>query len=375
MPPAGHWQLASLMAGELPPVWRPVLEAVPRHLFIPTVIWGETPGGLVAVNRDDNPQAWWDLVYRDDYVITQVDDGHTRPGQVGRYASSSSSMPSMVARMLATLDLHDGMSVLEIGTGTGWNAALLCTRLGDDKVTTIEVDPDVAEQAIRSLASAGCYPLAIAGNGEAGYPPNAPYDRIISTCAVQRVPYAWIEQTRPGGVIVTPWGTPYHNGVLLRLVAHEDGTARGKVVDDACFMWARGQRAPLSKTLEDLVAGTKNAEETMTTLHPYAVLSEHDAAFWVGLHVACAATVETFDDNDPQHYTVWLFDPASGSWASLAHSRSMTAYPVRQHGPRRLWNEVEQAYQAWREAGEPARTSLRVTVTPDGQTTKVPSLV
>jgi protein-L-isoaspartate O-methyltransferase len=88
--------------------------------------------------------------------------------------------------MFDALDLHPGHSVLGIGTGTGWNAALLCRRVGTrGRVVSIEVDPVIAEGARAALAAAGYSPLVITGDGADGYPDAAPYDRVLATAAVR----------------------------------------------------------------------------------------------------------------------------------------------------------------------------------------------
>jgi protein-L-isoaspartate O-methyltransferase len=96
--------------------------------------------------------------------------------------------------------------VLEIGTGTGWNAALLCKRVGKrGRVVSIEVDPLIAQAAWSALARAGYSPLVITADGVDGHPDGAPYDRVLATAAVREiVPRAWLGQTRPDGIIVTP---------------------------------------------------------------------------------------------------------------------------------------------------------------------------
>jgi SAM-dependent methyltransferase len=103
--------------------------------------------------------------------------------------TSSTSMPSVVAEMLHALRIEPGMSVLELGTGTGWNAALLAHRLGAQNVTLIEIDPDISAHARRALASAGYGAVTvITGDGALGYDVRAPYDRVLSTACVYRVP-------------------------------------------------------------------------------------------------------------------------------------------------------------------------------------------
>ena len=84
----------------------------------------------------------------------------------------------------------------------------------------------------------------VTADGAQGYPLRAPYDRVISTVAAPEVPHAWVAQTRPGGLVLTPWGTPYYPGGLLALTVHPDATATGRIVGPASFMELRAQRIP-----------------------------------------------------------------------------------------------------------------------------------
>ncbi|QIZ37850.1 rRNA adenine N-6-methyltransferase family protein [Saccharopolyspora sp. ASAGF58] len=129
------------------------------------------------MSRKIDEARWRELVEADEPIITQVDDGKTRPGAVGFQPSSSCSKPSLVADMLDALHVEEDHRVLEIGTGTGWNAANLRERVGDDgQVTSIEVDPELAEQAVRALIGAGCAVVVVTADGTKGYPDRAPYD-------------------------------------------------------------------------------------------------------------------------------------------------------------------------------------------------------
>ncbi|MGH3935752.1 MAG: methyltransferase domain-containing protein, partial [Pseudonocardiaceae bacterium] len=192
--------------------WQELIAEVPRDPFIPDTIWvdidaGHPQSGFVALSKQDDPQRWWELVGANEPVITQVDEGLTAVGDTGWSPSSSCSKPSIVADMLDALDVHPGHSVLEIGTGTGWNAALLCKRIGQrGRVVSIEVDPLIAQAARTALTHAGYSPLVITADGADGYPDGAPYDRVLATAAVcEIVPRAWLDQIRAGGLIVTPW--------------------------------------------------------------------------------------------------------------------------------------------------------------------------
>ena len=356
--------LANLAEEVAPSSWQDTFRRVPRHHFVPDRIWIGDGDDETALDRADAPDAWLRACYADQPVITQIDDGSSS----GRgYRSSSASMPSVVATMLVATDLSPGQRVLEIGTGTGWNAALLADRAGAGNVTSVEIDPGIAAQADRALEGRGV--RVVLGDGEKGYPPDAPYDRVLATAAVQRVPYPWVEQTVPGGRIVTPWGTSFHNGTLLRLRVDEDGTtASGRFGGNAGFMWVRGQRTPHG-SLEERVRPDHEFAETVTDLHPYEPVGDFDASFAIGLRVPGMKDLLVFDDDVPGNprYTVYLMDPGSGSWASWRISPGPHEYPVRQHGPRHLFDELAAAYTWWQEVGRPEHSRFGVTITREGQ--------
>ncbi len=120
--------------------------------------------------------------------------------------TSSSSQPSMMAIMLEQLDFQPGMRVLEIGTGSGYNAALMAALVGPQgSVTSVDIQPDLVENARERLAAAGFGRVqVINADGGNGYPPNAPYDRIILTVAAWTITPAWREQLLDGGRLVLP---------------------------------------------------------------------------------------------------------------------------------------------------------------------------
>ncbi|MGW0206720.1 methyltransferase domain-containing protein [Streptomyces sp. NPDC003233] len=203
------------------PVWREAFATVPRHLFVPYYYvagprgyerrWGESPD-------PQDRERWVRGAYEDVPLATRLRDGEL---------VSSSSQPSLMARMLAALEVEDGDRVLEVGAGTGYNAALLAHRLGDDDlVTTVDLEPEITESARRHLEAAGFHPAVVTGDGARGVPERAPFDRIIATCELSTVPRAWLAQCRPGARILTPLAT----GLLaltVRDATHGEGRFLG----------------------------------------------------------------------------------------------------------------------------------------------------
>ncbi len=350
--------------GSLTSDWWGAFWRVPRHAFIPDRVWRDEGARLVPLIRAEDPEGWWAEVYANDAVITQADDGlEPVQGAVGEHPSSSATMPSIVLRMLNELDVRDGHRVLEIGTGTGYNAALLSARLGENNVTTVEVDAEVAKQATAALQAAGWQPTVVIGDGAEGYPPNAPYDRLIATCAVEWVPYTWVEQSQSGGIIVTPWSTSLCNNALARLITRRDGTASGHFVDAVAFMRLRSQR-PLRGDVDRYVGHEDQAQRGSTNMDLWDMFNDEHSEFAIGAQVpGCQYTVIL--DDDTNEFTIWFVD--GHSWASVDAEPTADSYPVHQYGPRRLWDEVEAAYHRWIAWGRPERERFGLTVTPDAQ--------
>jgi protein-L-isoaspartate(D-aspartate) O-methyltransferase len=172
------------------------MRAVARHVFAPDVPLEQA--------------------YGPDPVVTHRDSAGV--------AISSASAPGVVAGMLEELDVRPGHRVLEIGAGTGYNAALLAHMVGAaGSVTTVEYDEAVAVSAGEALARAGYgQVMVVCGDGVFGWAGNAPYDRIVVTAGAWDVPPAWRDQLAGDGVLVVP----LRMRGLTRVVALErDGAA------------------------------------------------------------------------------------------------------------------------------------------------------
>lgn len=337
---------------------------------MPARIWvrREAGGGLRLLDRDIEPRRWADEVYADEVVAVQVDDGATRarPGAIGRVVSSSASQPSLVATMLHRLDLADDMSVLEVGTGTGYNAALLAARLGAEHVVSVEYDATLAEAARRRLRADGWDVTVVVGDGNRGHPPAAPYDRVIATCGFYRVPHAWVAQTKPGGVILLPWATPARPIGLLRLEVSEYDTAAGRFIDSALFMWDRTQR-PREHVIPSFEGEPAAIRESTTSLDPDRLWRDRQARFALAVQAPRLRLYRLNSVVRDDASRRFGLDDGSGAWATVGPPDDEGLRQVRQYGPRALWDDAESAYWRWVAAGSPSRDRFGLSVTRAGQ--------
>ncbi|MFB6558488.1 ATP-grasp peptide maturase system methyltransferase [Streptomyces sp. NPDC056400] len=342
------------------PAWRAAVEAVPRELFLnPGVFLPEGTRWRPVTAVGSDPAEWVRIAYTVDTLTTQL-DGHLTADQVGESVpglpTSSSTTPALVISMIESLEVEEGHQVLEIGTGTGYSAALMCARLGEDNVTTVEVDPDVAARADAALEAAGYSTWTVTGDGLLGHPRRALYDRVIATCAVRRIPYTWIRQTKPGGIILATVGSWANGAGLAKVTVNEDGTAEGRIIGRASFMQARSQAAvPVAG---DLSARTAYADSERQTKVSPLMLDEWMPAFLAQLAAPGAQFVRATSEGAQLLY---LFDPDRESFAEFTADGD--GWQVRQGGPVALWDDVEQALTAWQDAGRPDITAVRLLIT------------
>ncbi len=251
---------------------------------------------------------------------------------------SSSSAPTIMAIMLTDLDVHVGARVLEIGAGTGYNAALLAHLVGPaGTVTTVDIDDDVAAEARAHLAASGVSRVDVrAGDGWEGAADRGPFDRIIVTVGVTDLAPAWREQLRDGGRLVAPLSLSSGLQVSATFVRRGDRLVTARL--ERCgFMPFRGPNAGPSHfvALEDVWSSSydhlgPSEVERLRRLHPQ--LTEvgsvvHQPAGWEErLALGDARFLRLWAFDPCQHPSrTGLFDAAKGGLAVIEDQRILAA--------------------------------------------------
>ncbi|MDH6704109.1 methyltransferase of ATP-grasp peptide maturase system [Kitasatospora sp. MAA19] len=352
------------------PQWRDAVLAVPRHVFLPTFYTAvDGPDGITrytAVSRDPDARKWLRLAYENTTWVTQLDHGTTRPNSepVTGTPTSSSTLPGVVVRMLEDLDVPDRVSVLEVGTGTGYSTALLCARLGDQYVTSVEHDAVLSAADGKRLASIGYHPHLIVGDGAKGNPDSSgPYGRIIATYSPNRVPAEWLAQALPGGVILVSLvgGLDAYGYVKLHV---GDGEAQGRFINsDVSFMLSRETRRPvIGPLMRAAIQARDDAGGLDTAVHPHTL--DNPAFLWhAQLTMPGTTRLRLSADSVAGQ---WFLHP-DGSWAVL-ESRNDGTTRAFQGGPRALWSELAAATSTWLSNGRPGLDRYGLTVTPKTNT-------
>lgn len=325
----------------------------PRHRFIPDMVWPDALG--LPLHRASDPDRWARLVYGSDAVTTQANDGGSGPRNE---PSSSSSAPQVMADMIATAKIDKGMRVLEIGTGTGWNAAILSSLVGEKgAVTSVEIDPGVAALARERLSGTDVTVRT------ADVPPTGEvFDAVIATCATTRIRESWSGALAEGGSLVLPWSPhPAAHSTPIVALTKADGRLSGPFVREAAFMRDRGQRAG------DLPFPGLGRPPTPAGTLPVGSVDLIGSGMMTPLllmmpEVRLGTGVRPFQGGHGR--IVWM--GAGESWAYVWPDGSVTG-----EGERALGVELADAYRRLSDAGLPGLSAFSLEVGPDQGSYKV----
>ncbi|WP_353938338.1 50S ribosomal protein L11 methyltransferase [Streptomyces ficellus] len=313
-----------------------------------------------------DPSRWAMTAYRDRSLITRVGAVHADLAQPEARPqgkpTSSATLPSLIVKMFQHGRIADGDQLLDVGTGSGYGTALAALRLGEDHVTSVDVDPYLVDAARCRLDGLGLRPQLEVVDATGPLP--GVYDRIVATVGVRPVPVSWLEGLKTGGRLVT---TISGTSLIVTAEKLNDGTALGQVEwDRAGFMHARHG----DDYADDLPAGLRDTalygEGEAVTTGDYPVVDVQEAWDLASmLDIEAPGTVTGYiEDGDVR--TTWLAHP-DGSWAR-ATSYSGQLPLVHQSGPQGLWDVLDRIRSYWLQHGELPLRGARVRITPDGQT-------
>ncbi len=351
------------------PEWHDSVSSTPRHQLVPRW-WEPIPDSYPFAwgLRTPQPDQPWAEVYADETLVTRVGSLHAdsadssdRPTGL---PTSSSTLPGLIVRMLHLLNPDEQNRVLDVGTGSGYSAALLAHRLSDEQVTSIDVDPYLVDAARSRLAAFGRTPRIEVADAT-GSLPDTDYDRIIATVSVRPIPSAWLDALRLGGRLVT---TITGTSLLISAEKHADGVVRGRVQPDpATFMRTR-RETDYAARLDHVYGAARDqpGDETRQLTGPLPDL-------WEDWQLRCLYELDSPDienrsaTREDGSQLLWLL-AADGSWAR-ADSETET---VRQSGPRRLWDDLERVQAKWTAASRFPLQTMTVELTANRNTLTSP---
>ncbi|WP_030680868.1 methyltransferase domain-containing protein [Streptomyces rimosus] len=353
------------------PEWARVFASVPRHVFVPR--WYEqetTDRGITAWRlRDASDQgldrdAWYTAAYSDRTLVTALDPATAE--RIGDRTwtglpTSSSTAPHLMAGMLEELDVHDGHRVWDVGTGTGYLTALLCTRLGSRLVHSSDIAPALADAARTRLASLGHTPRLTVHDARSGHPDATGFDRVIATCSVRSVPAAWLHATRPGGAIVTDLDLGIEGGLVRVAVDGPHATGRFTRTTGR-FMASRGDAHTYPRKLrppyapETAVRPTTVTGADLRNHYPFRLL--------LAFHLPYAELVYHCADDGALSLQLQRRD---GAWARSLIAGEHHPGTVTYGGADDLWATVESVWRWWNDHGCPAQDQFGYACEPGGR--------
>jgi protein-L-isoaspartate O-methyltransferase len=347
------------------PMLKQAFFVVPRDAFIDyyfeqhgtSLVWTriKAPGKNASKEQKD---LWYRTIYSDRALVTQLDE-QGRP-------ISSSSMPSVMAMMIEALFVERGHRLLEIGTGTGYNAALLALVAGENHlVTTIEIDPALASNAKRRLDHMmGPRIHVITGDG-LHLSSDTRYDRILATGSWACVPPSWTDALAPGGLLVMDLRGDFTGGLVL-FQKDSDGTVTDHFLPqgDAAFMPLRPHNGSLTRPAIELNGSIVEETTISSALFSPESLCHMDAALWLQCHFPHLRLRRQYAI-DTHALTLYLIDPEQQTTVVIRQQDSDT-WHITVYGTYPLWSQAYDSYKQWKQANRPKREHYRLHLMPQG---------
>ena len=337
---------------------------VPREAFVPFFyVEDETSRKMVwlTVHADSTaPDEYLAKVYQNEPLVTKIDERG--------WPVSSSSQPSAMAKMLEALDVKPGQRVLEIGTGSGYNAALLTALTGNaHNVVTIEQDEILATQARQALKHViGSEVKVVCGDGFPGWEQEAPYERILATASVSTLPYAWLEQLKLGGKLVMDLQGSLASGFLVG-EKMADGFIGHFLAEPLHFMPLYTEALPATKV--DIASISQQSCSSSILLEKNNPFPEKlfDSAFrWFLQWRICGCQVSM--QKQVQRKTglmiqsIFILDPKSKALMRLQQTAGEEIWHGEVYNSPHFWEDIQQTYEDFLSLNEPHQQEYQLVV-------------
>lgn len=316
--------------------------AVPRHHFIER--YYDNKGDFIEFDPASEDQL--KLIYSDSLLT------------IRKSPHSAASQPCLIMWMLADLDLEPGHKVLEIGTGSGWNAGLLAFRVGDGSlVYSIDAQPDLIQEASVHLRNAGIEGVNLrAGDGGHGWMEAAPFDRIVATVGCPDIPRAWHEQLAEDGILLVPLKTAGIGDPVIRL-KKQNGRMTGGFSRWSWFMTLQGDHG--SQAEDILEEPFEPSLEALLLAEPQVVVLPEpltiDCLFFLRLR---GLRFQGFQSNYPRAIQLHGGCLHRESKSLFSWDRD---YPVlRVYGDSDVGKQVSDCQHEWKNLGRPIITDYSV---------------
>jgi protein-L-isoaspartate(D-aspartate) O-methyltransferase len=322
--------------------------AVPRHRLVP-IFW-EVSDGPWGSSRELVEHRVGDGDPRALELLHDVERAYPTRWSGPEGVTTSASAPRLLAAQAEQLELRPGMSVLEVGTGPGYFAALLAELVGSSgRVVSVEVDEEVADAATSRLADCGYDVTVLVGDGDAGASAHAPFDRIVTSVGCTDVASAWLEQLAPHGFALVPL---LHGATHPIVAVTPDG--HGRVRIPSGYVSIQGRQASVQLWPHARAGvGTAEREPLPDRLREVLTAASDDrtpfsAPLWaLGFWVAV---------NDPRAAFLAALNDGAGSSASLDTGQWQVAWG----GPAgaALADDLLAHAGRWAELGAPSLTAF-----------------
>ena len=319
-------------------------------------IWERAKAGWKSypVNRHNVSEELARLIYKDESIPILVEDGNI---------ISSSSQPAVMSIMIEEADIRRGDRVLEIGTGSGYNAAVLSKVVGKEgKVVTLEINETVYNLAKAAFKNAGLSEdiVLLKRNAVKGVPEYAPFDVILVTSSAPEIPHVWFEELKTGGKVIMPY-VIRGSEILIKLTKLNDELLYGEGIHYVVFTRLKGVRAtkhfPLFKnefiSLKEIIEEYGVEDPQLTRVfRGLSKRDKQDFAFFVSIH--CEESFSVLTEDEKKVYGIIKEQGEGLGVIAILEDR------VIKWGAHSAYCEFRNIFEKWEKLGKPGLKDYKI---------------